>query len=412
MLKLFRPHDRKDVHVEVKHPVIRLLIVLALLFFGIGMIIYGGIRVLERDQGWQEIKPNNSSPDTAASDITFMYCLEGKSVRGDYSELTLRYTDAAAQYYQIFEARKTYDGIANLAKLNQSPNTVCTVEPELYRALEQLEIAGSREIFLAPLYDIYDSVFRSVDDLEASFSDPLSTENASFLSEAISFAKESKHVSLSLLGDNQVILNVSPEYSAFIQETGGGPYLDFYYLKNAFILDLLTEKFTELGYTRGFFQSSDGFVSCLDKSGELFSMPVTDRIENDVYPAAELSYKGPRSFVILRNYGVSDTDSDYYYRFADGRFLSPYLDPADGENKTAINDLIVYSQGSVSSVLLKALPVYHSDSFDPDRLNALSSQGIYAVWCENHEVLYTESGAEFLNLYGENEINYTLKMFR
>ncbi len=409
MVNFFRPSERKDVHVEMKHPVVRLIIVIVLFVFGIGMIIYGGIKVLERDQGWQEIKQNSASTDSAADEITFMYCLEGKSVRADYRELTLQYTEAAARYYQIFHPSKVYDGLSNLAKLNQNPNTELIVEPELYRAFEIIDSYNSREIFLTPIYELYDSVFRSVDDLEASFTDPQSDENATFVTEAISYAKDPKHISLSLLGDNKVMLRVSEEYLAFMQETGGDAYLDFYYLKNAFIVDLLAEKFTALGYTRGFFQSSDGFVSCLDKTGELFSMPITDRIGVDVYPAADLSYTGPKSFVILRNYGITDTQADYYYRFQDGRFLSPYLDIADGENKTAINDLVVYGRKNCSELLLQALPVYISDTLDEEKIAEISQNGIYAVYTINRKINCTELNAEFLALYESGEIRYTVK---
>ena len=408
-MKLFRPREPKDIEVQLKHPGIRLAIVIALFVFGIGMIIYGGIQILERDQGWQEIKQNDSSPDSAASEITFMYCLEGKSVRADYRELTLQYTDAAAKYYKIFAPRNRYDGVANLALLNQNPNTEQTIEPELYRALELIEQYGSREIFLAPLYETYDGVFRSVDDPEAAYSDPLSSENAPYLAEAISFAKDPKHVSLRLLGDNRAMLCVSEEYLSFMRETESDTYLDFYYLKNAFILDLLTEKFTSLGYTRGFFQSSDGYISCLDQSGELFSLPITDRVGYDIYPAADLSYKGPMRFVLFRNYGITDTLSDYYYRFEDGRFLSPYLSSSDGTNQTAVNDLVVYGKGSVSELLLKALPIYIADSLDEAKLSALSKESVYAVYTKNREIRYTEPDAEFLSVYSENGIEYSLK---
>ena len=393
----------------MKHPVIRLIIVLALFLFGFGMIIYGGIKVLERDQGWQEIKQNDAGTETAASDITFMYCLEGKSVRADYRELTLQYTEAAAKYYRIFAPRKTYEGVANLALLNQNPNTDVQIEPELYEALSRITEAGHREIFLAPLYEQYDSVFRSLDDREAAYCDPQSPENAGYLEEAISFAKNPEHVSLSLLGGNKAKLSVSKEYLDFMNETGGEAYLDFYYLKNAFIVDLLTEKFTSLGFTRGFFQSSDGYVSCLDQSGELFSMPITDRVGIDVYPAAELSYKGPKSFVVLRNYGIADTQSDYYYRFEDGRFLSPYLDPADGKNKTACNDLFVYGEGKASDLLLNVLPIYLSDSLDEAKTQALRDQGIFAVYTKNREIYTTEPNAELFALFSEDGIRYSPK---
>ncbi len=393
----------------MKHPVIRLIIVLALFLFGFGMIIYGGIKVLERDQGWQEIKQNDAGTETAASDITFMYCLEGKSVRADYRELTLQYTEAAAKYYRIFAPRKTYEGVANLALLNQNPNTDVQIEPELYEALSRITEAGRREIFLAPLYEQYDSVFRSLDDREAAYCDPQSPENAGYLEEAISFAKNPEHVSLSLLGGNKAKLSVSKEYLDFMNETGGEAYLDFYYLKNAFIVDLLAEKFTSLGYTRGYFQSSDGCVACLDQSGELFSMPITDRVGNDVYPAAELSYKGPKSFVVLRNYGIADTQSDYYYRFEDGRFLSPYLDPADGKNKTACNDLFVYGEGKASDLLLNVLPIYLSDSLDEAKTQALRDQGIFAVYTKNREIYTTEPNAELFALFSEDGIRYSLK---
>lgn len=54
-------------------------------------------------------------------------------------------------------------------------------------------------------------------------------------------------------------LEVSEEYQNWMAENGYETYLDFYWMKNAFIVDYLADLMIENGYIRGAISSYDGF---------------------------------------------------------------------------------------------------------------------------------------------------------
>ncbi|MCD8014832.1 MAG: hypothetical protein LUG99_16995 [Lachnospiraceae bacterium] len=55
------------------------------------------------------------------------------------------------------------------------------------------------------------------------------------------------------------MLFVSDDHLAYAEETGFLSYIDFFWMKNAFIIDYLTDTLIEKGYTQGASSSYDGF---------------------------------------------------------------------------------------------------------------------------------------------------------
>ena len=210
-------------------------------------------------------------------------------------------------------------------------------------------------------------------------------------------------MNLELLGEGRVRLFVSREYLAYAQENGIDSFIDFYWMKNAFVADYLAESLIEAGYTRGSISSYDGFVRNLDGRDVSYSFNLYDRVapgeaasreetgdeagqgqgpdgagtDAQILRLATLQYKGPASLVYLRDYPVTSMDQRYY-RMADGQMRTAYIDPRDGLCHSSLGSLVSYSYSSTlgcADVLLSVLPVYMADAFDPEAAEALAEGG-------------------------------------
>ena len=73
------------------------------------------------------------------------------------------------------------------------------------------------------------------------------------------FTQNPDDISLELSGENQVCLHVSDAYQAYAAEMGYTAYLDFFWMKNAFLIDYLADTIRGEGYQLGIISSKDGF---------------------------------------------------------------------------------------------------------------------------------------------------------
>ena len=145
---------------------------------------------------------------------------------------------------------------------------------------------------------------------------------------------------------------MSDAYQAYAAEMGYTAYLDFFWMKNAFLIDYLADTIRGEGYQLGIISSKDGFVRCLDETGEK-------------------EYR--------------------YYQYQDGTMRTPYLSAADGKDHTAASELIVYSgEYGCANTLLAAFSDYQAESLSRESLETLTSQNIYSIWFEDDEMQTTD----------------------
>ena len=135
----------------------------------------------------------------------------------------------------------------------------------------------------------------------------------------------------------------------------------------------------------------DGFTRNLDRRENKYSLNLFNRIGNDIELAAVMDYTAPQSLVSLRSYPMSDLDSHRYYSFTDGRIVTSMIDPADGQSKTATDNLVSYSDAlGCGQLALSVMPVYVADTFSEDALNALTEQGIYSIWFSGKQLMHNQ----------------------
>ncbi len=392
---------------------LRAVATVLLLLIGVGALAYGIIALITPEGGWQEIKVGSSANLSCGDDFYLYYELgvSGESVTAENRAITSLYTDAAVHAYRVFDTLQSWDGVGNLWDVNHHPNEAVEVDPVLYEAFSLLEEHHSRLLYLGPLYGMYESLFFCQDDGEAANFDPLTDPGAAaFAAECAAFAQDPESIDLALLGDNRVQLHVSQEYLTWAAENEEERFLDFFWLKNAFIADDLADTLIDAGYTRGTLSSYDGYLRCLDSSGASYSLDFTARAGDNVRTAAMVAYAGPMAIVFLRDYPLNSMDAQRFYEYMDGRRCLPYVDPTDGLGRAALPELACFSrEKGCAETLMEAAPLYVADQISQNALETLPAADIWPVWCDGTVIHASASELTFSSLYRDESVQYTLE---
>lgn len=389
---------------------VRLAAVLVLAAVGVTFLVYSISQLLLPQPGWQTVQAAGLS---SGSDFTFLY---NSASSREAKDVKTVYTRACQDSYQMFDSIQESEGMANLASLNLHPNETLEVAPALYEALEAFAERGRRELYLGPVYERYEGLFTCGDDSQLAYYDPrLSDEVRAEYNEVLSFANDPQAIGLELLGEGRVRLKVSPEYLAWAGERGVTRFLDFSWMKNAFVADYLAQELTAAGYTKGTLSSRDGFFRTLDGSGADYTYTIHHRRSDGICPAANLHYQGPMAIVRMRDFPLTEGDLLSYRSLPGGEVRTRYLDPADALCKSAVDNLICYDRemGCVQ-LLMEMIPVYITgEPFGREEAAALAARGVDAVFCEDSVVCYTDPQAvltDLMDLTEEGGVRYTAEL--
>ena len=382
-----RPYVKPVTKIELNtgNETIRWIAAGVLLLVGVAAIAFGVSQGLRVDLGWEEVQVRLQEP-SVAGDFKLQY--DFSEAGGNAAQLNKAliqcYGEAAVKAYQLFSSDVEEAGLLNMAYLNAHVNEAVTVDEDLYEALSQIAESGNRQLYLAPARVEYNRVFLCENDGEAAIYDPARNEDTmDWLSQLAVFVREPAHISLEILGGNQVKLAVSPEYLAFGEEYGIEVFADFGWMRNAFAADLMARELTKQGFTRGYLASYDGFTRNLDTSGAQYTQNIFLRQGNDIYMPGRMHYTAPASIVTLRNYPLTDRDRWSYYCFEDGAIVTAFLDSRDCVSKSAISDLTAYSKEKGCGQMVLALSdVFIADTFREEALMEMKSEGIFTIWPE------------------------------
>lgn len=401
-----RPHPKpvEKIQLSDRKTKLRLVLVILLILAAAGAFVYGVMSGLGKEPGWTTIEVNSSAGLNYGDEFVFQYYLGAGdlSATAENKRISALYTDAMVKAYQLFTNDGESGNLHNVYYINRHPNEEIEVDALLYHAFETCEAYGNRNLYLAPVYEQYDSLFYCNEDWETASFDPLQNEELAVSFEELSaFARDAGQIEVQLLGDNRIRLYVSADFLKYAEETYISSFIDFYWMKNAFIADFIADVMLENGYTRGSISSYDGFIRNLDDSGTGYSFNLYDRVGQNVYPAAVMQYNGSVSIVYLRDYRMNSLDFQHYYEFADGRIRTAYLDVADGLSKAAVPNLVSYSESeSCANLLMQMIPAYITDSFNRENLPA------YSVFCEDGVVYHNDPDLKLTDLYEDDRISY------
>ena len=393
----------------------RLRIILLCVFLGIGVVAIGtGIsEFLNVDPGWQEVEVVAEGVN-CSNDFTLQYYFtdSGAAASAIQKDIISIYSDASHKAFQLFTPDQAFDGMNNIYAINHNPNTELTVDPVLYNAFALMEEYGNRNLFLGPVYQMYDNIFFSQSPEDAAYWDPeRDPDSAAFVQQVLAFAQDPQAISMQLLGDNRVMLQISREYLLFAQENEIDTLVDFHWMTNAFVIDYFAELLLEKNYTQGFLVSNDGYTRNLS-TGTEFSFNLLDKQEQTVYPAGTMVYDRPTNFVFLRSFALTQDDNTRYYTYEDGTTVTSYVDLGDGMDKTATSQLVAYSEESgCARMLMEVCPIFVADTLDTGALSALAQKQIYTVWGEDFTLLHTEKDIRIPKLLDDGTVRYTTQWY-
>lgn len=247
--------ELNEKHMGLRFAAFALCLALGLTALGFG--IYG---LMSTEPGWAEIEASSGDVH-CGGDLTFKY-LFGEDATAQRKVLTTLYTQECTKLGKLFDAAQTYeDAPNNLCYVNTHPGEDIPVDPLLYQAFERLQAAGDRTVYLGILNAYYLNLYYEDQDIRGGldpFEDPDTAEVFRQLEEYAGSSVEVK-----LLGDGTVRLELDPEYEEFAGELGLDCYLDFGWLRSAFILDHIAGELSARGYTQGILASFDGFTRSL-----------------------------------------------------------------------------------------------------------------------------------------------------
>ena len=409
-----RPYVKPITKIELNtgNEKLRWIAVVVLLLVGIAAIAFGVSQALSVELDWEEVQVQLQEP-SCASDFKFQYDFSeaGGSAAAVNKALIQCYGEAAVKAYQLFSADVEEPGLFNMAYLNAHVNETVTVDGDLHKALSQVAASGNRQLYLAPARVEYDRVFLCENDGEAAIYDPARNEEVnSWLSELAVFVNDPAHISLEILGENQVKLALSQEYLAFGAEYGIEVFADFGWMRNAFAADLMAETLTAQGFTKGYLVSFDGFTRNLDASGGDYIQNIFARCGNDIYMPGRMHYTAPASIVTLRDYPLTDRDRWSDYCFEDGTIVTALLDSRDCMSKSAVSDLTAYSRDKgCGQILLELSDVLIADAFQEETLMEMKSDGIFSIWTVGKTLCYNDPDLN-LELLSDSTPGYTKQL--
>jgi hypothetical protein len=408
-----KKNDIQEIELSEKHVGLRIALVVVFLLIGLACIAFFLISLLSEEDGWQIISPSGIEISTLESEFTLSYNLGSgeASATNEKKMLQSDYGSALERAYKIFDIYATYDDVVNLKYINSHFNETVSVSNLLYDAFATVEQSGSRIVYLGPIYAEYRNVFGSSDDVNAAISDPTKNEDvAEYVSKVLKFANDPNAVSVELLDNNKLKLNVSEEYLAFIEEYQIDCCIDFSWLANAFIVDHVADLLISKGYTHGNISSYDGYIRYLDKNENSYSIDVFDLNGSTVYSAALAECKNISAMVFWRKYPLNEIDASCYYSYSDGTFVNRYIDAKDGSYKAAIANILSYSKSkSCADIALAFADVVIAEELDEAQIMQIKDDQIYSVWTYNCVVNYNDKELNISNLYDSNEITYTKK---
>ncbi|MGN1399692.1 MAG: hypothetical protein ACI4WG_06825 [Erysipelotrichaceae bacterium] len=314
------------------------------------------------EPGYQTITADEIYDD----ELVFNYYCQD---RATYKQVSAVYRDLTKEIYQLLDEANSYESVINICYLNQNINQVITVDSVLYQQLQKVVDNDCREIFLAPVYTLYKALFSCDQDYQTDdFNPDKNAEIRALIDSLITFINDQEAVSIELLENNQVKVNVSPQYSQFMSENGLDTYIDFYWMKNAFIVDYVCDNLTERGYTDGYICSYDGYGRFMDCDEVLYHY--YDILDDEITHICDVEVNQNHCLVTYKSFIMNQFDFFYRYIYQDKTVDNCYIDIKDGNDYSAVTSLNIYREtNSVVDTMMVSFKYYIADELSLDEVD-------------------------------------------
>ena len=403
------PPKLLKVDVSEKNTRLRLMLVILLVVMGVGLIAYAFHAMITKEPGWYTVELTNQATELN-DEFIFNYRIGDAEVSAadEYKAVSAYYATEITRIHRLLDVYREHEGVVNLYTLNRRPGEILEVDEALYKVFARMEAAGSRILYMAPIFAEYRQLFSSSNEVEASRVDPYTDEETRlYLEKVMTYVSDPDMVRLELLGENRVKLVADESYLAFLRDSGVTDLIDLGWLTNAFVVDHVADAMTAKGFTAGNITSYDGFTRNFDASGETYGFNIFDRVGKEVIPAAVAKYRGNISMVFLRNYPMSTQDMTVFYAYSDGHYAHRYANPVTGKYESALSNLVSYAYNTgCAEVALRMAEVFIAETFDEGRLYPMAGAGIYSIWCRDGTVYYNDESMTLQDLYTDDTSSY------
>lgn len=380
----------KQIELSEKRTKLKAVFFIVMLLIAVVSFAYGVNALFSSKPGMQEITAVSAGKLNCSDEFTLYYDLGAGEISATVEQkaVSALYSQAVVDAYQLFSVDVEFEDCRNLWYINEHINEKISVDPVLYEAFALLAESGTRYHYLAPMYEMYFSLFHCGYDSETLDYDPyLNADLRKFYEKAVAFTNDPGQIELELLGNSTVRLSVSGDYLHFAAENGITRFIDFFWMKNAFIADYIARILLENGYTRGTLISCDGFVRYLDDTPETeFSFTLSHRDGMTISNSETLRFSDAVSLVYLKDYPIGNGDISNYYVREDGTIRFPYVDSADGLCKSSIPELAASSTTlSCAGIAIRVAPIFISETFDESALQTLVREDITSYYYAENE---------------------------
>ena len=233
---------RRIQNIELSEDKAKFRFVLVIVFIGIALLAFGIFlsTMLTKDEGWYTITAETDYIN-CGSDFVFNYYVGSteKDKTEEYRAVKKLYGELTVKGYRLFNRHDEFVGVNNVCYINNHPNETIEIDESLYKAFETILKNENRYLYLGALHSEYSANFFGITDpIFVEENDPkLNEEFREYFKKLAEYASDSSAISLELLGENKVKLNVSKEYLDFAKENEITVFIDFFRTKNAFIID-------------------------------------------------------------------------------------------------------------------------------------------------------------------------------
>ncbi len=356
--------------------------------------------------GWQQITATDVD-ESISKLFIFEYDVTDET---DVNALSRAYSEALKRAYATFSSEEIDDeneGIVGLSALNRSVGVPITVSEELYRALELVQADSTRSVFLGPVYERYRNVFSAISPSAAVAVDPTKNEDEARVCESIAaLAANRSNIYYDLTQDNTVVLYLSAEYHALLDDIGTQNYLDFGWMRDAFIVDSIANSLSFDGYTNGTIASYSGFTRNLDTDDEDYTFGLYDLFRNSVYLAASVSYKGAISTVTYKTFAMNSVDKQFLCEYSNGDVTHGYIDRTTGQPLNASDMMVFHSKTkSCAEIAVETAHCFITEEENKSDIEALIAAGIGAIWCDGTVINYTSGDVTIFDLFTSDSLN-------
>ena len=238
------------------------------------------------------------------------------------------FSQALLAAYRLLDAEHTYDGVVNIASLNQQPGQSLAVDDALYQVLcdaqARYALGQGYTPFAGPLYREWQTLRYLNDPLAQDPSN--NAQEAALLGNLTALIARPDAAALDLSVPGHAMLTVSPAYAAFLaDEELEGPVLDLSLLHDAWLLTLTARVLRDQGLA-GYLYTDSGCSLWLDSGDTRYTL--YGEAGDALAAIGTLAWASPSAYCQFTAL-PPDAEQPGYYSI-DGLRRHPLIDPRSG----------------------------------------------------------------------------------